>query len=109
MRVAVIEEASRLFALCGCQSDVVLASGSDAETGAVLLRAAGPDRVLLLAWKLAQTRVGGPAGMSELRVAGLRRAQAQNGGLQDPAKAGLLPAWGLRMISSTLLNPSSRP
>lgn len=77
MRVAVIEEAARLFELCGCTAVVALPSGSDAAPGQTLLKAEGPADGLLLAWKVAQTAVeaaSGIAGEAARIVALLRSA-----------------------------------
>jgi hypothetical protein len=52
-------------------------SGSDAEAGAVLLRAAGPAGGLLLAWKVAQTAVEAASGVASeaARIVGALREQ----------------------------------
>ncbi|MDL2337425.1 MAG: ModD protein [Pseudomonadota bacterium] len=64
MCVAVIEEAARLFELCGCEAVVVVPSGSDAAPGETLLKAEGPADGLLLAWKVAQTAVEAASGIA---------------------------------------------
>lgn len=50
-----IEEAARLFGLAGATAQVHVPSGTAVEAGTLLLRAEGPARPLLLAWKTAQT------------------------------------------------------
>lgn len=76
MRVAVVEEAARLFALCGCDAVAARASGSDAAPGATLLTARGPAEGLLLAWKVAQTAVEAASGIASeaARIVALLRA-----------------------------------
>ncbi len=64
MRVAVVEEAARLFELCGCDAIVVRGSGSEAQPGDPLLTATGPASGLLLAWKVAQTAVETASGIA---------------------------------------------
>jgi len=84
MRVALTEEAVRLFELCGAQAQLRLASGADAAAGAELLRAQGRAGALLLAWKVAQTGVEVASGMASeaahivalLRAAGHRQPLA---------------------------------
>ncbi len=75
MRVAAIEEAARLFELCGCEAIVRVASGRDAPPGATLLEARGPAGGLLLAWKVAQTSVEAASGIAgeAARIVGLLR------------------------------------
>jgi molybdenum transport protein len=77
MRVALIEEAARLFELCGAQADVVVPSGDDALAGSPLLTAHGRAGALLLAWKVAQTAVEVASGMASeaARIIGLLRAE----------------------------------
>jgi molybdenum transport protein len=77
MRVAAIEEAARLFELCGCEAIVRVASGHDAAPGATLLEARGPAPGLLMAWKVAQTAVEAASGIASEAahiVAALREA-----------------------------------
>lgn len=76
MRVALIEEAARLFELCGAQAEVIMPSGSDATAGTALLHAHGRAGALLLAWKVAQTGVEVASGMATeaARIIGLLRA-----------------------------------
>lgn len=64
MRVALIEEAARLFELVGCTATVTRRSGTDADPGECLLRAEGPAAGLLLAWKVAQTAVEAASGIA---------------------------------------------
>jgi len=75
MRVAAIEEAARLFALCGAQAQPALASGNDAAPGQLLLQAQGPADGLLLAWKVAQTAMEWTSGIATeaARILGLLR------------------------------------
>jgi molybdenum transport protein len=82
MRVALIEEAARLFALCGVPAEVLLPSGRDAAPGQGLLRASGPADALLLAWKVAQTAVETASGIATeaARIVALLRAA----GFQQP-------------------------
>jgi len=82
MRVALIEEAARLFELCGAQAAVRVPSGSDAAAGTVLLHAHGRAGALLLAWKVAQTGVEVASGMATeaARIIGLLRTE----GLMQP-------------------------
>lgn len=77
MRVAAVEEAARLFELCGCSAVVALPSGSDAAPGQTLLQAEGPAPGLLLAWKVAQTAVEAASGIAgeAARIVALLRAQ----------------------------------
>jgi molybdenum transport protein len=76
MRVAVTEEAARLFELCGAQADVIVPSGHDALAGTPLLTASGRAGALLLGWKVAQTAVEVASGMASeaARIIGLLRA-----------------------------------
>lgn len=82
MRVALTEEAARLFALCGAQAEVLVPSGQDAPAGTVLLTAHGRAGALLLAWKVAQTAVEVASGMASeaAHIIGLLRAE----GLMQP-------------------------
>jgi molybdenum transport protein len=77
MRVSAVEEAARLFELAGASSEVVLPSGSDAVSGAVMLRATGSAAGLHRAWKVAQTLVEYASGIASSAagiVAALREA-----------------------------------
>jgi len=76
MRVALIEEAARLFELCGAQAQVLVPSGADAAPATELLRAQGQAGALLLAWKVAQTGVEVASGMASeaARIIALLRA-----------------------------------
>lgn len=84
MTVCGSEEAARLFALCGAQAHVLMASGRHVLAGAELLTAHGPVQGLLLAWKLAQTLMEASSGVAsevarivtELRAAGHSQALA---------------------------------
>ena len=82
MRVAAIEEAARLFELCGCEARAVTASGRDAAAGELLLQAQGPANGLLLGWKVAQTAVETASGIASeaARIVALLRDQ----GLPQP-------------------------
>jgi molybdenum transport protein len=64
MRVALVEEAARLFTLCGASAQVLLPSGRDALPGQPLLQASGAADALLLAWKVAQTAVEAASGIA---------------------------------------------
>jgi molybdenum transport protein len=77
MRVAAIEEAARLFELCGAQASVIVASGRDAAPDELLLEARGSAGALLLAWKIAQTAVEAASGVAgaAAHIVGLLRAQ----------------------------------
>ncbi len=76
MRVAAIEEAARLFALCDCDAVVTTPSGGDAAPGQTLLTAEGAADGLLLAWKVAQTAVEAASGIAgeAARILALLRA-----------------------------------
>jgi molybdenum transport protein len=82
MRVALTEEAARLFTLCGARAEVLLPSGSDAAPGQPLLQASGPAEALLLGWKVAQTAVETASGIATeaARIIGLLR----DAGLAQP-------------------------
>ncbi|MFT3820694.1 MAG: ModD protein [Rubrivivax sp.] len=77
IRVAAIEEAARLFELCGAQAGVRVASGRDAAPDELLLEARGGAGALLLAWKIAQTAVEAASGVAgaAAHIVGLLRAQ----------------------------------
>ncbi|MBK5965746.1 ModD protein [Thiocystis minor] len=55
MLVCGVEEAVRLFELCGAQAKIHAASGSDAPTETLLLEASGRADALHRGWKTAQT------------------------------------------------------
>ena len=76
MRVALVEEAARLFELCGGSAEVHRPSGADAQAGDLLLSAAGAAAGLLLAWKVAQTGMEVASGIAgeTARILGLLRA-----------------------------------
>lgn len=57
MVVAGIEEAARMFELCGADSRVVVGTGDYVNAGSVLLEASGSAGALHAAWKVAQTFV----------------------------------------------------
>lgn len=69
MRVALTEEAARLFELAGAQACVRRGSGRDAAAGERLLEARGPAGALLLAWKVAQTSVEAASGVATAAAA----------------------------------------
>ena len=69
MVVVGVEEAARLFVLCGCRCELVCASGHQAVQGESLLRAEGPAGGLLLAWKLAQTLIENASGIASATAA----------------------------------------
>ncbi|WP_066341632.1 ModD protein [Azohydromonas lata] len=64
MTLSGVEEAARLFELCGATAQAVLPSGAPARAGDALLHAQGAPRALLLAWKVAQTLVEGMSGIA---------------------------------------------
>ena len=76
MRVAAVEEAARLFELCGCAAVAALPSGSDTAPGQPLLKAKGPADGLLLGWKVAQTAVEAASGIASeaARIVALLRS-----------------------------------
>ncbi|WP_428422173.1 ModD protein [Methylibium sp.] len=76
LRVALVEEAARLFELCGGSAEVHRPSGADAQAGDLLLSAAGAAAGLLLAWKVAQTGMEVASGIAgeTARILGLLRA-----------------------------------
>jgi molybdenum transport protein len=76
MRVAAIEEAARLFELCGAHARLHATSGEHAAAGQRLLTADGPAPALLLAWKVAQTTVEWASGIATeaAHIVGLLRA-----------------------------------
>lgn len=55
MTVCGVEEAARLFELCGAQARLLAHSGQHVMADTELLHAQGPAPALLLAWKVAQT------------------------------------------------------
>ncbi|WP_088278659.1 ModD protein [Ideonella sp. A 288] len=81
MRVAAIEEAARLFELCGATAHVELPSGRDAGPGEVLLRARGQAGSLIEAWKVAQTTVEAASGLATEAAHILRPLRAAGFGL----------------------------
>lgn len=72
MRVALTEEAARLFELAGARATVCCPSGADAAAGECLLEAQGPAGALLLAWKVAQTAVEAASGVATAAAALVR-------------------------------------
>jgi len=64
MVVCGIEEAARLFELCGAQAEVCLTSGSEAPRETLLLEASGSAGALHRGWKVAQTLVEWCSGIS---------------------------------------------
>lgn len=64
MRVALVEEAVRLFELCGAVAHAEARSGHDAAPGALLLTAQGPASALFAGWKVAQTAMEAGGGMA---------------------------------------------
>jgi molybdenum transport protein len=69
MRLCAIEEAARLFELAGANAAILLPSGSDAVSGAVMLRATGSAAALHRAWKVAQTLVEYSSGIASATAA----------------------------------------
>ena len=71
-----VEEAVRLFQLCGARAEARVASGDDAPPETLLLEAAGPAGALHRGWKTAQTLMewcGGIASSAAAIVAAARR------------------------------------
>ena len=76
MTVCGVEEAVRLFELCGAAATPMLASGTSAEPETLLLAAEGPAGALHRGWKTAQTLMewcGGIASRAADIVAAARR------------------------------------
>ncbi|MTW22595.1 ModD protein [Allochromatium palmeri] len=69
MVVCGIEEAARLLALCGAQTELQTRSGREAAPGTPLLMANGPAGALHRAWKSAQTLVEWCSGMASSAAA----------------------------------------
>jgi molybdenum transport protein len=59
-----IEEAARLFELCGATTRFVVPSGTQASPGDILLTVLGEAAGLLMAWKTAQTLAEAMSGMA---------------------------------------------
>lgn len=74
MTVCGTEEAARLFVLAGAHADPVVASGVAAESGALLLTAAGPADALHRVWKTAQTLMEWASGIASGAAAMVRAA-----------------------------------
>ena len=64
MVVCGVEEAARLFQLCGAQTEIRSPSGSLAATDTLLLEASGSAGALHRAWKVAQTLMEWSAGIA---------------------------------------------
>jgi len=76
MRVCGVEEAARMFQLCGAEAEVVTLSGTDAAPETLLLQARGSAGALHRGWKTAQTLMewcGGIASSAAAIVAAARR------------------------------------
>lgn len=64
MTVCCIEEAARLFELCGAKSELLVSSGSSVTKGTVLLKATGYTDALFAVWKVAQILVEWASGVA---------------------------------------------
>lgn len=76
MTVCGVEEAVRLFALCGAEAEPMLASGTEAVPGTLLLEGKGSAGSLHRGWKTAQTLMewcGGIASSAAAIAAAARR------------------------------------
>ena len=79
MRVCGVEEAVRMFQLCGAAAEPHIASGRDAAPETLLLEARGSAGALHRGWKTAQTLMewsGGIASSAAAIVAAARRGHA---------------------------------
>ena len=74
MLVCAIEEAARLFALCGAKADLHAHSGQQAGKDELLLEARGSARELHRAWKTAQVLVEWASGISTSTAAIVKAA-----------------------------------
>ena len=75
-----VEEAVRLFQLCGARAECLVPSGTDALAGTALLEASGCAGALHRGWKTAQTLMewcGGIASSAAAIVAAARRGDAR--------------------------------
>ena len=75
MRLAAMDEAARLFELCGAQAQVVRPTGVQAQAGELLLQAQGSAASLHRAWKTAQTLVECYSGIASATAALVEAAQ----------------------------------
>lgn len=64
MTVCCIEEAARLFELCGAKSELLVSSGHLTTNGSVLLKATGRTDALFAVWKVAQILVEWASGVA---------------------------------------------
>lgn len=64
MTVCCIEEAARLFELCGAKSELLVSSGHLTTKGSVLLKATGRTDALFAVWKVAQILVEWASGVA---------------------------------------------
>ncbi len=64
MTVCCIEEAARLFNLCGAESELLVSSGDRAIKGALLLKATGCSEAIFAAWKVTQILVEWASGIA---------------------------------------------
>jgi len=80
MVVAGIEEAERMFALCGASATANVRSGMQVESGALLLTAEGPAGALHACWKVSQTFTEIWSG-----IANAARRLVDNAAVVDPA------------------------
>lgn len=98
MVAAGTEEAARLFELCGCRVRDVLASGTHAQAGALLLAADGRADALLLAWKVAQNLVEFASGIASATAAIVGALRAA--GCMQPVAATRKNVPGTRALSA---------
>ncbi len=75
MVVCGVEEALRLFELCGAQARLLVPSGAEASTETLLLEAAGSAGALHSGWKTAQTLVEWCSGLATSAAAILAAAR----------------------------------
>ena len=64
MTVCCVEEAARLFELCGATSELLVSSGHSVTKGSVLLKATGHTDALFAVWKVTQILVEWASGVA---------------------------------------------
>ena len=64
MTVCCVEEAARLFELCGATSELLVSSGHSVTKGSVLLKATGRTDALFAVWKVTQILVEWASGVA---------------------------------------------
>jgi len=64
MTVCCVEEAARLFELCGAESELLVSSGHSVTKGSVLLKATGRADALFAVWKVTQILVEWASGVA---------------------------------------------